>query len=202
MPGGLNLFRSVKVGMRLITLLVAVTLSSPPALAQTQPASSGATRASSAEDAASTLPVSVERIREALAKVPDMPRLRGLNERPTFRVTIEERLAVEDLFKGVDFSPGPIPPGGIYAYEQQRLLSNPGSRPLAQPYAAFSGGELLTIALQNLVARYLARAFAGVQDRAEQAAAEREVEQAIRDYCAAQPNGGAAHRICTDGLFR
>ena len=46
-------------------------------------------------------------------------------------------------------------PPGPQTVEQQRRLFNPTDRPLQQPYAAFSAGEFFTIAIVNLVARYL-----------------------------------------------
>jgi hypothetical protein len=74
--------------------------------------------------------------------------------------------------------------------------------PLVQPYAAFGQGELLTVAVENLVGQYVAGKAAGaiggaVRAHAE-AAAREEVRQAIHDYCAAQPNGGAGIPICSN----
>jgi hypothetical protein len=73
--------------------------------------------------------------------------------------------------------------------------------PLVQPYAAFGQGELLTVAAESLVGQCLARKALGaigsaVRAHAESAARE-EVRHAIRDYCAAQPNGGAGMAICS-----
>ncbi len=191
-------------GMRLVNLLLAALLagSATPAAAQ-QPSTPETPPASTAEDnpAAETqtsLPVSVDRIREELAKTPAVPLIRGLNEQPTFRSGVEERITLEHFFKPEDFQVGPVPPGGLYAYEMQRVVSNPVSDPLAQPYAAFSGGQLLTIAIENLLFKYLGgrltRAFA--DDTAAQAAAEAEVARAIAEYCAAQPGGGVRIEIC------
>ncbi len=87
---------------------------------------------------------------------------------------------------------GPVPAGGVYAYEQQRRLFNPVDHPLAQPYSAFSGGELITIALQNLVARYLGGALVNSITDAERARAERaareEVARDIEGYCGRRPD--------------
>jgi hypothetical protein len=192
--------------MRLFSLLLAVFLGiAPAARAAQQPSYPDASPPSSAEDrpqTETTLPVSIDRIRQELAKPPTVPLIRGLNEIPTFRSGVEERLTLEDFFKPEDFQVGPVPPGGIYAHEMQRAVSNPVSDPLAQPYAAFSGGQLATIALENLIFKYLggrlARAFAERQSRAALAEAEAEVARAIADYCAAQPAGGAAIEICTN----
>ena len=60
------------------------------------------------------------------------------------------------------------------------------SNPLAQPYAAFAQGELLTVLIQNLVGHYLGgRALNAVseaqRERAEKAARPR-VDEAIEEY--------------------
>jgi hypothetical protein len=142
----------------------------------------------------------MDRIRERLSKTPGVPVVRGLNEQPTFRSGVEERLTLEDFFRPEDFQTGPAPPGGIYAYEMQRVVSNPTSDPLAQPYAAFSGGELATIAIENLIFKLLGqrltRSFVDTRSAAAQAAAQAEVTQAIAEYCAAQPGGGSHIEIC------
>jgi hypothetical protein len=92
-------------------------------------------------------------------------------------------------FKGIC---GPAPAGGLYGFEQQQRLFNSVDHPLVQPYAAFSGGELITIAIENLIARYLGgRIVSGISEaehaRAERAARE-EVNKAIADYCEARPD--------------
>ncbi len=111
-----------------------------------------------------------------------------------FRVQILEQQKIDDLLSKLDFKSGqgPAPAGGLYGYEQQRRLFNPVSRPLAQPYAAFSGGELITIAIENLIARYLGpklvSSITGAQrERAERAARD-EVQREIAAYCATRPD--------------
>jgi hypothetical protein len=191
--------------MRLSFLLVTVILISVVARAHEPQPSSSAKPASSSEDAAAAaapLPVSLDRIREALARAPAKPLLSGLERQPDFKIQIEERRTIEQILEKLDFKTGPAPPGGIYGYEQQQRLFNPVDRPLMQPYAAFSGGELLTIAIENLVLKYLGgRVLHAVstaeRERAEEAA-RAEVARAIAAYCAAQPVGGAALKICTN----
>ena len=100
------------------------------------------------------LPVSLDKIREGLQQTPALS-LRTLDERPIFRVQILERQKIEELLATLNFKAGPVPAGGIYMQEQQRLMFNPVDRPLMQPYAAFSGGQLLTILIENLVGKYL-----------------------------------------------
>jgi len=192
--------------MRLCSLMVAAILVGTPVLAQEQPPASSDGQPSSAVDSGTsakeetTLPVSVDRIREALAAPPPKPLLRGIDERPDFALTVEEKVILEDFFKPEDFKVGPVPPGGLYAHEQQRVLSNSVDQPLHQPYAAFSGGELLTLAIQGLLFKYLGqevvdRAVAA-EKAADEAAARETVLKAIQAYCAAQPAGGAAVEIC------
>jgi hypothetical protein len=147
------------------------------------------------------LPVSVNRIRQALAQPAEPLRgLKGLDETPTFRVEVRERMKIEELLQSLNFKSGPPVPGGLYGYEQQRQLFPSVDNPLVQPYAAFNQGELLTILVENLVGRYLAgRAMSAISaaDRARaEAAAREEVSHAIAEYCAAQPNHGAGIQLC------
>ena len=121
---------------------------------------------------------------------------------PDFTVEIEERLTIEEILsKLLDFKAGPVPAGGLYAYEQQRQLFNPVDHPLRQPYAAFSGAELITIAIQNLMVKYLGGRLLSAVSSAERARAEKaardEVSRAIAEYCAAKPDRGASLSICT-----
>jgi hypothetical protein len=188
--------------MQLFLLVVAMMAATGPVLGQEAPASSPDGEASTAGDTARPdLPVSVDRIRDALASPPGKPLLRGVGERADFSLTVEERVILEDFFKPSDFQTGPAPPGGLYAYEQQQVTSNRVDRPLAQPYAAFSGGELVTLAIQGLLFKYLGEEVTdrviGARHAAEEAAARENVLQAIEAYCAAQPSGGAAVEICS-----
>ena len=106
-------------------------------------------------DRPSDLPVSLDKIRGALAQLPAEP-LKGLDERPMFRVTIRERQRIDDLLKTLKFDSGLAVPGGLYAYEQQQNLVPKVQNPLAQPYGAFNQGELLQVSLTTLIAKYLA----------------------------------------------
>jgi hypothetical protein len=187
--------------MRLVPLVLAAALVAMPASAQDRPVSSAGTPASSPEDgpAKADLPVSLDHIREGLKKS-DSPLLRPNELPPDFRLEIVEQRKIDELLKKLDFKSGPAPGGGLYGYEQQRRLFNPTDRPLQQPYAAFSGGEFLTIALENLIARYLGgrliNAVSGAErSRAERAARE-EIDREIAAYCAARPDR-ADIRICT-----
>jgi len=107
--------------MRLTALLVTATLTAAPAFAQQANRPSRPTDASSTVDSPQSsvdtqestdkhpaekkasepslnLPVSVNRIRQALAQPAEPLRgLKGLDETPTFRVEIRERLKIEEL---------------------------------------------------------------------------------------------------------
>jgi hypothetical protein len=146
------------------------------------------------------LPVSLDHIREALKKAPDQSLLRMTELPADFRVVILEQQRINQIMSKLDFKSGPAPGGGLYGYDQQRRLFNPTDRPLMQPYAAFSGGEFITIAIENLIKQYLGGRLVSAVSSAERSRAERaareEVERAIADYCARRPDRASIH-ICT-----
>jgi hypothetical protein len=211
--------------MRLIALLFAVTVAAPPAPAESAQTSSRQPSASATQDSAQArtqgqsttkdqeskdqepgLPVSLDKIKDALKQPPSALTLRTVDGTPTFRMQILEKQKIEELLATLFLksTPGPFggytPGGGLYGFEQQRQMFPAVDNPLRQPYAAFSGGELLTILIENLIGRYLGgRALEAVshaeRNRAE-AAAKEEVRNAVTQYCAAQPNGGAGLQIC------
>ena len=152
--------------MRLTALLAAVLMAAAPLSAQ-EPAPPPL-----------DLPVSVERIREALS-APGPSLLDALNRQPNFRIEVEERRPTfAEIFGGEDFKGGPVPPGGLYAYEQQRRMFPNSTPPL------FSMDAMPIVSgLVNAI---------GDWRRARSATAARaEVERAMAEFCAAQPNGGA-----------
>jgi hypothetical protein len=184
--------------MRLFLLLLASMLAGAPVAAQDGKPSPPP----SAEDARpDQLPVSLERIREGLATGPSTLNLSALEKPPDFKVEVQERRVLEEILATLDFKTGPAPAGGLYAYEQQQRLFNPVDRPLAQPYAAFSPWEAITIAIENLIGRYLGGRLAEAVSSAErakaEAAARRDVAGAIEKYCAADPERAKRLSICT-----
>jgi len=146
------------------------------------------------------LPVSLDRIREALDQPSPATLLRGLTDTPMFRIEIRARQKIEELLATLDFKSGPTPPGGVYGYEQQRQVFPAVNYPLAQPYAAFNTGQLLTVAAENLAGQALGArigdSFSKAQRQRAQAAARRVVDEAIAEYCASKPNGGAGIQLC------
>lgn len=152
------------------------------------------------EAATGNLPVSVDKIKRGLEQTPALS-LKFDEVRPIFRIQILERQKIEELLATLNFKTTRAPAGGLYWDEVRRQMWPATDNPLQQPYAAFNQGELLTILVENLVGKYLAGKAANAISNAErsraESAAKEEVRQAIRDYCAAQPNNGAGIQICT-----
>ena len=193
----------MRLADRMLFVLIALMalLTAAPAAAQSEASSSSDALKSVSEDSASwELPVSLDRIRDGLAQAPVRSIFHDLYRQPDFHSEIEIRQKLDELLSILDFKTGPVAPGGLYGYEQQQRLFNPVNHPLMQPYAAFSGGELITIALENLAVKYLGgRALnavsQAVRSHAEEAAHE-EVARVIAQYCAAQPGNGIGIAIC------
>jgi hypothetical protein len=182
--------------MLLVYLLIATLFSASAALAQDPPASSptAAPESSNVDAQSGDLPVSLDHIRDGLKRQATDSILKRVEIPPDFRIQILEQQRINDMLSKLDFKHlnAPAPAGGLYGYDQQQRLFNSVDHPLVQPYAAFSGSELITVAIENLIARYLGgRVVNGISDaeraRAEHAARQ-EVDQAIADYCAARPD--------------
>jgi hypothetical protein len=184
--------------MRLLALLFTATLVATPAAAQQTPASTPQD-ASTTEQAAGSLPVSLTKIREALSTTPLLS-LSQVDERPTFQIQIHERQKLDELLATLNFKAGPVPGGGIYMAEQNRIMFPSVDNPLRQPLAAFNQPELLTILIENLVGKYLGGKAVNAISKAEranaEAAARDEVRSAIAQYCGSQPDAGAGIQIC------
>src|SRR6266567_8666267 len=111
--------------MRLCLLLLTAILAAPAAWAQSS-------AEDQAKDSVPSLPVSLDKIRDGLETSPVLS-LRTLNERPTFTVMIRERQKIEELLASINFkSSSPSPAGGLYAYEQQRVMFPSVDHPLVQ----------------------------------------------------------------------
>jgi hypothetical protein len=162
---------------------------------------------SDASDSSGVLPVSLDRIREALSRPPELNGLLKLDVKPDFSVHVQESAHIQAILSTLDFKTGPRAPGGLYGYEQQQQIWNKVDRPLAQPYAGFSGGEMITLAIEGLMQKYLGGALlSGIgnleREHAERAARE-EVSRAIRDYCSSRPDAGRSLQVCSvDSLSR
>jgi len=82
--------------------------------------------------------------------------------------------------------PGPQVAGGIYAYEQYERVFPRINNPLAQPYGAFTTGQVATLAVEALIEKYVAEKMAKVVGAALREQAERdareEVARALAEY--------------------
>jgi hypothetical protein len=190
--------------MRLIAQVVTMILMSASVRAQQSQPSTPAERTSAAQDGSQIehtteknppdldLPVSLDKIREALAQPPPAAPLKGMNEQPTFRLEVQERQRFDQLMEKIKFdSGGPAVPGGRDAYDQQQRLFPRVDNPRLQPYGAFSTGEILTLGVESLVEKYVAQKIAHVFGDALRAQAEREaraeVARALAGFWSAQP---------------
>jgi hypothetical protein len=136
-------------------------------------------------DSADTSPFSVDRIRKALER-PSSDRLIPRPITADFVVDIRERQRFERLMPPLwDFKSGPVPPGGLYAYEQ---LQQTGTR-MAQP-----------LFLVDLLA--IGHSIGHAIGDARAAAAHDAVERAIAEYCGARPDRGVGIQLCASGPVR
>ena len=148
--------------MRRASLLLIAILTGAPAAAQDATPAPGA-----------NLPVSLDRIRAALERSPREP-LKTQLPKPTFRVEIRERQRFENLLATLDFKSGPVPPGGLYGFEQRARLSSPwGSQPIV-------GVDVLSIA------RLIGNGVSSARRSHAEAAAREEVKRALEEFWAAQ----------------
>jgi hypothetical protein len=174
----------VKQRMRVLTLLLTSLLAAAGAFAQDAPAEQKA-----AESSPLNLPVSIDRIRDALSQPAPAEPLKGLdasNMSTTFRVNVTERQTIEELMATIKFEkPGPEVAGGTAYYEQFQRLFPPINNPLVQPYAAFSSGELVTLAVEALVEKYVGQKMKSVVGPALRAQAEREAREEVARALAA-----------------
>jgi hypothetical protein len=195
--------------MRLVAPMVALILMGGSVHAQQTPAAPAATastRAASRESANSAqqpqqvapgldVPVSLDRIRGALAQPPPVDALKGLNEQPTFRLEIQERQRFEQLMDKIKFEggSGPEVAGGRTNYELQRLLFPPVDNPLVQPYAGFSTGEVLTLGAEALAEKFIIQKMSHVFSDILRSQSEREArEEVARNLAAFQAAQGAS----------
>src|SRR5262245_58738366 len=142
------------------------------------------------------LPITSDRIRAALAQPAPTEPLKGLNvaDTPTtFHVDITEQQKIEELMATIKFEkPGPQVAGGTAYYEQFQRLFPPINNPLVQPYAAFSTGEAVTLAVEALVEKYVAEKMSHLIGPALREQAEREAREEVRRAIAAYRAGRSA----------
>jgi hypothetical protein len=161
---------------------------------QSSPAQDEVTGQETAKEGTLALPVSLDKIREALAQPPPpADLLKGLNEQPTFRLEVRERQRFEELMKNIKFeSGGPVVAGGRDNYDQLQRNFPRIDNPRVQPYGAFSTGEILTLGVEAFVAKYVAQkvghVFSDVLRTQEEREAREEVARSLAAFWAAQPS--------------
>jgi len=163
--------------MRVLTLLFTSLLAAAGAFAQQLPAEK-----KDVEPPPLNLPVSIDRIRDALLQRAPAEPLKGLEaaDAPTFRIDITEHRKIEELMATIKFEkPGPQVAGGNAYYEQYQRLFPPINNPLVQPYAGFSTGEVATLAVEALIEKYVAEKMAHLVGPALRAQAEREAREEV-----------------------
>lgn len=171
--------------MKFPAILVIFLLGSPlPQQSSTPPApdSSPTTQSNGSNASASTdLPVSLERIKRALANPPAIRLLepQGRSGRPVYRVDIEgEKIDIQALL-GKDFVRGPVPYGGMTHQEFLNLVTPD----YARGYAGFSNAEGLTVAATSIALQWaLLKAidkFKEAADARAKESARKEVEEAL-----------------------
>ena len=142
------------------------------------------------------------KIREALEQPTPALSLRTIDERPIFRIQIQERQRIEELLATLNFKTSPAPARRrLHGCEQQRHHVSRRRQPAApavrgvqpagaaddprrEPRRQVSRGQGDVAAISNAE-----RAHA-------EATAREDVRAAIAQYCSAQPNAGAGIQIC------
>jgi hypothetical protein len=142
------------------------------------------------DDVQLDVPVSVDKIREALAH-PTAETLKGLDQ-PTFRLMVLERQRIDQIMEKITFEGGVGPDvfGGRSNYEMQQLLFPAVDNPLVQPYGAFTTGQVATLAAEAVAEKLtlgLARRFREELRRDAEREAHDEVMRALTAFYAAHP---------------
>ena len=126
------------------------------------------------------LPISIERVRDALGRKP-LVTIEEILASPTFRVLIEEQpFRWEPLFTPADVSVGVLPPGPAHHYEFLRMFSPE----LTRPYTAFNQNELLLMTIETLATTLAVRAGSKGIRSAWKGVENRRLEQLRREIAA------------------
>jgi hypothetical protein len=150
---------------------------------QTPPSETAPAREAAEQgDEENALPVSLDRIRRRATD--DRAPVFTLPERevPTFAVEIERRLPrFEDFVQPGELNPGPVGATSPYHAEMMSMITPPEAR----PFGAFTGGNLLLIALQSLLTGYMGQQVPGwveqMMREQREAEARREVQAVVEE---------------------
>jgi hypothetical protein len=147
----------------------------------------GATAASAEQNGSVVLPVSLERIHEAISRP---PAIKPSTNRPVFRVEVFARKpTIEDIL-GPDYLRGPVPNAGMTHQEFLNMVTPDEFRGMAM----FTNKEAMTIAATSLALQWaLMKAVDKLKDaRNERAkeAARQEVIEAMNALEAARKKAG------------
>lgn len=183
-----------------LLLLLSMLGFSATAAAQVPVSTAAAAEQGSAQADSRPATLALERIRGRL-RVPTALQLRMVEMQPDFSVRVDEQRMIDEMLSQMDFRSGPAPAGGIYNWEQQRMLSTVTNNPLLQPFAAFSASEFFTLAAENIARVYLTnrvkRSLAEHRRENADESARREVDAEIAAYCADQANP-AVIALCSE----
>jgi hypothetical protein len=124
---------------------------------------------------AQTTYLSVERVRAALLKPP--PRLVVENRQPDFRIHVQERRPFEDLFE-------------VPLWQTPVIASQPAS--LLAPIEGVPHSTPALIQTTMDPTRFARSAAKSVREKSTRT----QVERAIAQYCAAQPDAGSSISLC------
>lgn len=125
------------------------------------------------------LDVSLDHIRRGLERPQSLRTAIERTPAPTFRIAVEERLPPIERWLGDPRDLAGGPPVGSPTHAEIVRLTTP---PLAQPYGAFTGGELLTVAITSLLTALAMKSAAGTVGEWLQGRDERKArEQVIAD---------------------
>jgi hypothetical protein len=169
------------MAQRFLALILTAALVTPSVARAQTPASPAQVGSDAKPSGSGDLPVSIDRIIEALAHDPTLDLT---TKPPMFRLEIVEKKppSILDFFTTEELKGGPTPQVG--AYHQEFLnLTTPRQ---AQPYGAFSNGELAqALTTSFLSAIFVPRVISAIREaiaRGDQEAAREHVRAAIAEW--------------------
>jgi hypothetical protein len=132
-------------------------------------------------------PDSVERIRAALTRPPS--RLTLVERPPDFTIHVEERRPLQDIFY---LPPWASPEFFFAGYTKPSVFA-----PIEGLKGGFSNPGISLPGRSSDVLGPTQSLVSGMARTVRVNGAQREVQRTLAEYCAAQPNGGAAIAVCS-----